>query len=589
LRTFRRHLTLLVLAVFLPATIFGITTAWYLADQAAGQITAEGSRMASGSAADLAGYFDEVTHGLAITTRAKSLETGDLQLFYNLAQAIRESYGGDVLLTDGEGNLLLHTARPFGTPLPQRTAPELSRQAIESGHRIISDSHLDAVTGQPEVSIDVPVIVGGSPRYVLDNVIPPTALTSVINQTRWPEGWMTEVIDANGDFLLRSSIHQTLGRQAEYPDFRKAIDGRDSGSFPATIQKDLHATVFFDHISGTNWTILVEVPQKALWQPMINNALFALSFAAVALILTILGAQYFLRRLNQATALLAQAASDLGQGKIPEPVDMLEEFDHVSHVMANAAREIIAGRRQAESALASKQRFFAAASHDLRQPVQAISMFVTLLEGQPVNQQQATILRHLRTATTHLSDMLQALLDISKLDTGITRPNLTSFPLAELIEEVIGETRPQAAAKGLNLRFYCVAAHQVVSDRMMVGRILRNLVTNAIRYTKGGGVLVACRRRGAALRLEVWDTGMGMAADRLQFIWEEFYQIEHPGRGHQQGLGIGLAIVKRLANALNLQLSVRSRPGKGSMFAVTFPAQPPLHGGWNSAPNSCAP
>lgn len=223
-------------------------------------------------------------------------------------------------------------------------------------------------------------------------------------------------------------------------------------------------------------------------------------------------------------------------------------------------------KEEAEQANLAKSRFLAAASHDLRQPLHALGLFVDALDEHVQDDSGRPLVDRVRRSTRSLTEMFDALLDISRLDAGAVAPEVVDFGLAPLFARLYEELGAQARVKGIALR--SVPSRLVVrSDPVLFGRIVQNLLTNAIRYTQSGRVLLGARRRGNRVRVEVWDTGPGIADDRLQEIFQEFVQLEGAkGRG---GLGLGLSIVERLARLLGHELEVRSVPGRGSMFAVT--------------------
>jgi CheY-like chemotaxis protein/anti-sigma regulatory factor (Ser/Thr protein kinase) len=170
-----------------------------------------------------------------------------------------------------------------------------------------------------------------------------------------------------------------------------------------------------------------------------------------------------------------------------------------------------------------------------------------------------------------MEQLLDALLDISKLDAGILTPHLEDFRLNALLARMQNSFAAAAAAKGLRLR--AVPSHLVVrSDPVLLERIMMNLVSNAVRYTERGGVVIGCRRRGADVRIEVWDSGLGIPDDKRTAVFQEFFQLTDPGRDRSKGLGLGLAIVERLARLLQHRIELRSTPGRGSAFAIVLPA-----------------
>jgi two-component system, chemotaxis family, CheB/CheR fusion protein len=240
-----------------------------------------------------------------------------------------------------------------------------------------------------------------------------------------------------------------------------------------------------------------------------------------------------------------------------------------------AADELAAARQAAEQANLAKSRFLAAASHDLRQPLQTLKLLQGILEQHATGQQSQSALARMGRVLESMARMLTSILDIDRLETGAIHPSWVDFPLNELFSSLNVEFAEQAKSKGLSWRLVpCGLA--VRSDRHLLEEMVRNLVSNAVRYTDKGKVLLGCRRRGDKLRIEVWDTGVGISEAQLPRIFEEYHQAAgDAGRG---GLGLGLAIVQRLGQLLAHPVAVRSRLGKGSVFTIDVPvaSAPPL-------------
>ncbi len=223
-----------------------------------------------------------------------------------------------------------------------------------------------------------------------------------------------------------------------------------------------------------------------------------------------------------------------------------------------------------EAASKAKSRFLAAASHDLRQPLAALMIFLDLLESERLSVKGKDILDHAQQSTASLRNLLDALLDISKFDAGVIKPDFRTILIRDLFDELGNEFMPLAERKGISLRFVPSGA-AVRSDPNLLSQILRNLIANAIRYTKSGRVLVGCRHRAGMLAIEVHDTGIGIPENQLPKIFDEFYQVGNAERDRQQGLGLGLSIVDRAARLLGHSVTVRSRLGKGSSFGLIVP------------------
>lgn len=245
----------------------------------------------------------------------------------------------------------------------------------------------------------------------------------------------------------------------------------------------------------------------------------------------------------------------------------------VSHEDITARKKAEEAMRQAtakaEQANNAKSRFLAAASHDLRQPLSALALYVGMLSS-CLSNEDAVLLRNMKDCLTSLNELLSNLLDLSMLEAGVTKPEVRDFPLMDAFSKAVSIHSPDANIKGLLLR--CadtrLAAH---TDPVLFGRMLRNLVSNAVRYTESGGVLVGCRRRDGKFWVEVWDTGIGIPEDKTVEIFEEFKQLHNDERNRGKGSGLGLAIVAKTAALLGLEIRVKSLLGRGSMFAVEFP------------------
>jgi len=229
-----------------------------------------------------------------------------------------------------------------------------------------------------------------------------------------------------------------------------------------------------------------------------------------------------------------------------------------------------AAHRAAEEANLAKSRFLAAASHDLRQPIHAQGLFLEVLARSKLSAGQYDALANARATWQASAEMLDTLLDFSRIEAGVVEPQMQSFHLQPLLNKIENELAPQADAKGIIYRSRETDA-AVHADPALVALILRNLVSNAIRYTERGGVLVGCRARGEELLVEVWDTGIGIEPSQHQAIFREFHQLGNAERDRRKGLGLGLAIAQGLARALGQQLTLVSKPERGTVFRFSLP------------------
>ncbi len=234
--------------------------------------------------------------------------------------------------------------------------------------------------------------------------------------------------------------------------------------------------------------------------------------------------------------------------------------------------ELAGAKTAAEEANLSKTRFLAAASHDILQPLNAARLYASsLAEGgqRAGGDDRDDLARKVDMSLEAVEEILGALLDISRLDAGATRPEISDVPVADLMRMLEVEFAPLARGKGLDLRFVSTRA-AIRTDRRLMRRLLQNLVSNAVKYTLKGKVLVGCRRRAGAFRIEVWDTGVGIPDNRRRAVFEEFQRLDQGAR-IARGLGLGLSIVERLGRVLNHPVGLESRLGRGSVFFVTAP------------------
>jgi signal transduction histidine kinase len=236
-----------------------------------------------------------------------------------------------------------------------------------------------------------------------------------------------------------------------------------------------------------------------------------------------------------------------------------------------ASQRLQEARGDAEAANIAKTKFLAAASHDLRQPMQALSMYASVLEKRLTDADALRVVHGIQLSVQTLEQMFDSLLDISRIESGVIAPNVVAFPLMPLIEHVVEAERPIAATKHLDIRIAHTSA-SVRSDPALLERMLKNLVTNAIRYTERGRIIIGCRRVGRErLRLEVVDSGIGIPTSEQQRIFDEYYQV---GGASAQGLGLGLPIVRSLGELLGHAVAVRSAPGRGSVFSIELERAP---------------
>ena len=326
---------------------------------------------------------------------------------------------------------------------------------------------------------------------------------------------------------------------------------------------DMGATTAAMIVTGEVGTVLLAM---YLWVPIGNGFRFGRSYLhfAQALALAGFGLVLWLSPFWRQHPMIG-AGIVVSLLAIPFYVSLL-----VARLQA-AGRRLQEARRDAETANVAKTKFLAAASHDLRQPMQALSMYATVLEERVADPNALRVVHGIQLSVTTLERMFDSLLDIAKIESGVIKPQVVTFPLMPLVERVVEAETSIAAQKKLQLRVARTSA-SVQSDPALLERMLKNLVTNAIRYTERGKIVIGCRRLGREhLRLDVIDSGIGIALEEQERIFDEYYQLSGSSA---QGLGLGLPIVKSLGALLGHPVSVKSAPGRGSVFSIELQRAP---------------
>ncbi len=421
-------------------------------------------------------------------------------------------------------------------------------------------------------------------------------LGEVVARLNAGEGGIAYIVDARGLLIAHPRATRVLSR-LDLSKTEAVIGARASASAPIPVRglatHDLDGQPVITTaatVRGTGWTVFMEQSRSEALKPAWATLSRTLLLMAIGGVATLVIGVSFARRMAAPIVALRQATARIAGGDLDtllqaqrhdEIEDLAQDFNQMAarlrDLYASLEAKVVertaqlsAARDEAERANAAKTRFLAAASHDLRQPMHSISLLLGVLQGRLESPEHLALADKIQSSVATMESLFGNLLDISKLDAGTVQAHVEDVDLAWLLHGLEQIWGPQAAEKGLTLK---VRSCDVVvkGDAALLARIAGNLVANAIRYTREGGVLVACRRRGASVELEVWDSGPGIEPRYREAIFEEFFRIEAPGTGQEKGLGLGLSIVQRCALILGYRLSVESRVGKGSVFRVAMP------------------
>jgi signal transduction histidine kinase/CheY-like chemotaxis protein len=397
------------------------------------------------------------------------------------------------------------------------------------------------------------------------------------------------VVDAQGRLIAHPQVNLVL-RQinlSQLAQVAAALAGEPAGASPqGRAAKDAQGReVLAAHapIPPLGWLLFAELPADEAYAPLYHAVLRSSGVLVAAFLLAGLAALLLARRMVAPIRLMRERAARIGAGDLGQRISVAtgdelaelgDEFNRMAAQLqdsyANLERKVEERTHQLELANVAKSRFIAAASHDLRQPLHALGLLAAQLRSSTDPIERKRIIERISAAVAEMNELFTALLDVSKLDAGVVAPNVTEFPIAQLLHGMERTFAEAARQKGLSLRFASCSAW-VRSDAVLLARILLNLVSNAVRYTLTGRVVVGCRRRGDALRIEVWDSGPGIAEDQRRNIFGEFYQLADSKTDARGGMGLGLAIVDRLCRLLGHSIELTSTLGKGSRFAVVVP------------------
>jgi signal transduction histidine kinase/CheY-like chemotaxis protein len=414
------------------------------------------------------------------------------------------------------------------------------------------------------------------------------------------------VLDAEGKFLAGAGSTTDLYKRQNF-----ALQSAKGGE-PFTFQEDskvlwLHYPIVAtqikldDELGGVPevtgqanaalGSVVLEIGKDRIYREKAEMLGFNLFLLVLVLLTTMLIAMRVARRITAPVLEMSNAIRRIGEGHLDTRIagaevqeldalaaginDMASQLQQdrtdLQQRIDDATQELRRKKEEAEKANFDKSRFLAAASHDLRQPMHALGLFVGELTSRLESPEQIKIANKVEESVEAMSSLLDSLLDISKLDAGVVIPQIQAVDVEAMVKRLVQDFLPVAQRKQIALHVHCGGA-MVLSDPVLLERIVLNLLGNAIRYTPlNGTVLLACRRRGEDLRIEVRDSGIGIPVEEQQNIFREFVQLANSARDRSKGIGLGLAIVDRLARLLRHPLSVRSAPGRGSTFSVTVP------------------
>ena len=588
---FLKYVVMFVAIVILALAINGVSDIWFSYHEQQDLLVRIQREQAKSAAEKIGQFLNGITAGLAWKTQLSWSDTTLDEWQFDAVRLLRQVPAlTEIVQLDATGREQFRMSREAPDVIASHADHSQDTAFIQAkANKVYYGPVYFIDESQPYMTI---AMAGVRPEFgVIVGQVNLTFIWDVVSQIKVGKRGQAYVVDEAARLIAHPDISQVL-RMTDMSSLAqvRAARAEASGSLDKSLQgvdiKGRSVLSAYAEVTPPGWLVFAELPIDEANAPLYDFALRSGVIILVALVLAIFAGLLLARRMVVPIRALRDGAVRIGGGDLGQRIsintgDELEALGDQFNAMAARLQESYAGlegkveerTHQLEAANQAKSRFIAAASHDLRQPLHALGLFVAQLHGRLRATERSQIVGRIEAALSAMNELFSALLDISKLDAGATTINITVFPVAQLLAHA--ETTFAGAAWEKNLSFRALPSDAWVrSDFILLQQIVFNLVQNALRYTCGGGVLIGCRKRGDRLRIEVWDSGTGIPPDQHDKIFGEFYRLGEPDRDRCAGLGLGLAIVDRLCRLLDHPIEVKSTVGKGSVFAVTVPLAP---------------
>jgi signal transduction histidine kinase len=575
----RYHLFFAFVAVLVPMVVFA-----FLVIAAFGrQQRAAVERGAVDTARALINALDENLRSTITTldalATAESLEAGDLRAFDAWARRALQSQPDwyDLILFGSDGYTLVDTQFAFGSGRRLASEPASLESAVATRRAVVGDV-ARGPAGQYALPVRIPVMRGERVTYVLTAVVKPESLLSVLQRHHIGRDWIITAFDRRKTIVARTrSFPDFVGRSVS-PDFGALLDRRGADGWAVTrTHEGQRVYTAYARSAVTGWGIGIGIPAATVDAPL-QQSVWAIAAGGVACVALALGLGFIVgRRITRPMAALAGAAQRFGQGA-DFPVaseSAVSEVDDVHRAFAGAAALARRRAEEAEAAGRAKDEFLAVLSHELRTPLNAVYGWARMLQSGQMREEQAghAVDVIVRQSNAQLQ-LIDDLLDVSRITTGKMRLDVRPVDLPRVVHEALDALRPAAAAKDIRLEWAPAAdTGPLRGDPERLRQVVWNLVSNAVKFTlRGGRVDVRAQRVDGEVQLVVEDTGIGIPADVLPYVFDRFRQADSSSTRVHSGLGVGLALVKHLVELHGGRVTAQSAgPRRGATFVVTLP------------------
>lgn len=579
--------------VTVPFVLYSVVNLWFSYEEQRATLAQVQRGRAQAAAQQITQFVHEIQGQLAWATHISLAEGAADAHRIDALRVLRQSPAiVDLALLDGDGRERVAVSRVSLDRIDTRLDRQLERAYIEARQ---NRTYYGPVTFRRETEPFMTLAVAGQRREfgVAIAEINLKLIRDVVSRIQVGRAGHAWVVDQRGRLVAHPDISLVLSNIDLSQRMEEIVTRSDAAALRGTLARSMEGLqggrvlATYADVAPMGWKVVVELPESEANEPLWRALYRTLWIAAGSLVVSALLAVALARRAVRPIRALTDGAAHLAAGQLDHRIDIRsgDEIEELGRQFNKMAIEIEASYAQLEAkvqarthelaiANESKSRFLAAASHDLRQPLHALNLLVGLLDEERDPARREQIGGRISRAVSNINELFDGLLDISKLDAGVVAPQWADVPLAPLLQRVHARFVDDAQAKGLKL-LLAPTRVWVRTDPQLMERIVQNLVGNAVRYTHSGGVVLGCRRSNGAVRIEVWDSGVGIPGDKQQQIYAEFYQIASQRSLRSEGLGLGLAIVDRLCGLLGHRIDLRSAPDAGTRFALTVPRVEP--------------
>ncbi len=581
----RSQLLLFALATLLPLVAFAVLLSGLLVERERDTFRRGAADRARAilTAVDL--QLSGVVTALDGLALSRAIDENDLADFHTQAQRVLASRPDwrTLQLASTSGQPLVDASVTFGSPLPAFDGAPYRERVVKGAQPVVGVLTRASGMAESYVPVVVPVLRYGDVRYLLSATVAPAAFNDLLAQQKLPDTWTGAVLDAVQRVVARNRETERFVGSLATADLRREIDAADAGWFVGTTLEKREVYVAYERSPVSRWTVSLGVPVEVLEAGAKRTRSLMVLGLAAALALTLLLATLLSRKLAAPLAEVAEAARAIGRGDPVKPrkPSSIEELRHLAASLdaaATAVRTREAEQRAAEEALRAADRqkddFLAMLGHELRNPLSAIASASQILRRAPQRPDLApnasgVIDRQVR----HMARLIDDLLDVSRVTRGAIEIVRRPLDLGAAVNSVVATWRGAGRFAGHEVEVRADGAW-ILADASRVDQIITNLLENALKYTPAGGrVRVEVRRDGDRVLLEVSDTGVGLSPELAARMFDLFVQGEQPLDRRQGGLGIGLTLVKRLAELHGARVAGTSDgPGRGARFTVEWPA-----------------